>query len=301
MPALLKLAGHSRAFCYLRHPNYGMKKLLLLTLSTAFFCVLALAQTDTAKSRYVKVDDVKIHYKIYGKGDPLLLLHGSLESLDDWAKQIPEFSKRFQVIAIDNRGHGRSTFTDKKMDYILLSEDVVAVMQELKIDSAHIIGFGDGGIIGLYLAINHPARVRKLVAIGANYKVDTTAVYSQILDKVKAWDDDKMFQFVRNNFKGYQNYDQITQFTHRMKTMLLTEPNLTPADLQKIKCSVLLMNGDHDIIKLSHTAEIFENIPGCYLSVIPGAKHYPQKEKPLLVNPTILDFLNKRFAKLSRF
>ncbi len=278
-----------------------MKKLLLFTLLTGFLSFIAQAQTDTTKSRYVKVDDITIHYKVYGKGDPLFLLHGSMESMDDWAKQIPEFSKRFQVIAIDNRGHGRSTFTDKKMDYNLLSQDLVAVMQELKIDSANIIGFGDGGIIGLYLAINHPERVRKLVAIGANYKVDTTAVYAQILDKVKAWDDDKMYQYVRNNFRGYQNYDQITQFTHRMKTMLLTEPNLTLTDLRKIKCAVLLMNGDHDIIKLSHTAEMFESIPRCYMSVIPGAKHYPQKEKANLVNPTILDFLNKRFAKLGRF
>jgi pimeloyl-ACP methyl ester carboxylesterase len=174
-------------------------------------------------------------------------------------------------------------------------------MKELKVDSAHIIGFGDGGIIGLYMAINHPERVRKLVAIGANYKVDTTAVYSQILDKVKAWDDDKMFQFIRNHFRGYQNFDQITQFTHRMKTMLLTEPTLTLEDLRKIKCPVLFMTGDHDIIKQTHTSEMFENVKQGNLCVIPGTKHYPQKEKSIIVNSIILDFLNKRFVNLSRF
>ena len=278
-----------------------LRFILLSILFLTFSSTRLLAQSDTAKSKFASIDDVKIHYKINGKGDPLLLLHGSLESMEDWNKQISEFSKYFKVVTIDNRGHGRSTFTDRKMDYSLLSEDILALMKQLKIDSAHIVGFGDGGIVGIYLAINHPNKVRKLVAIGANYKVDTTAVYSQVLDKVKAWDDDKMYQYVRNNFKGYQNYDQITQFTHRMQTMLLTEPLLSVSDLKKIELPVLFITGDHDIIKQAHTSEMFENVRQGYLSVIPGTKHYPHKEKAALVNPTILDFLNKKFVKLMRY
>jgi len=277
-----------------------MKKNLLSYL-LLLLVINVFSQTDTARSRFAKLNDVTIHYKVHGTGEPLILLHGSLESMTEWGKQIPEFSKKYQVIVIDNRGHGQSTFADKKMDYTMMSEDVLRVMQELNIDSAHLVGFGDGGIIGLYLALNHPAKVRKLVAIGANYKVDTTAVYAQVLDKVKAWDDDKMYQFVKANFKNYQNYDLIKQFTQRMKTMLLTEPNLSRGNLSSIKCPVLIMTGDHDIIKLSHSAEMFESIPQGYLSVIPGAKHYPQKDKPALFNSTILDFLNKKFVKLAHF
>ena len=187
------------------------------------------------------------------------------------------------------------------MDYVLLSEDVLNLMIELKIDSAHIVGFGDGGIIGLNLAINHPEKVRKLVAIGANYKVDTSVVYHEVLDKVKEWDENKIYTYMRNNFKGYRNFGMIKQFTERMKTMLLTEPNMTLADLQKIKCPTLFITGDHDIIKLSHTSEMFENVEQGYLSVISGTKHYPQKEKPELVNAIILEFLNKKFIKLLRF
>lgn len=275
------------------------------TILLAFFLSLFFVSTaqiaDTIPDRFADVGGIKIHYKVYGKGEPLFLLHGSLESMKDWAKQIPEFSRRFQVIAMDNRGHGMSTFEDRKMDYKLMSEDLLKLMDELKIDSAYIVGFGDGGIMGLYLSINHPEKVRKLVAIGANYKVDTTAVYGQILDKVKAWDDEKMYQYVRNNFKGYQNYSQITQFTQRMKTMLLTEPDLSLGNLKEIQCPVLFMAGDHDIIKLSHTSEMFESVKYGNLSIIPGTKHYPQKERPQLVNMTIQDFLNKRFVALSRF
>jgi pimeloyl-ACP methyl ester carboxylesterase len=279
-----------------------MKKISLFILFACLFAVPAMAQsTDTVPDQFANIDDVKIHYKIYGKGDPLFLLHGSMESIRDWSKQINEFAKHYKVIAMDNRGHGMSTFTDRKLDYALLSEDVVKLMDQLKIDSAHIIGFGDGGIIGLYLAINHPQKVRKLIAIGANYKVDTNAVYAQTLKKVKEWNTEKMTQYIHTNFPNYPNDALISQFMQRMKTMLLTEPNLTLDNLHEIKCPVLFIAGDHDIIKLSHTSEMFESVKQGYLSIIPGAKHYPQKEKALLFNTTCMDFLNKRFVAVNRF
>ncbi|MBS1611693.1 MAG: alpha/beta hydrolase [Bacteroidetes bacterium] len=270
---------------------------LILLVSFSLF-----SQNDTAQGKFFKSDDVELHYKVQGKGtDYLILLHGSLEGMQNWDRQLVDFAKRYKVVTLDNRGHGKSTFTDRKMDYVLLSEDVLNLMIELKIDSAHIVGFGDGGIIGLNLAINHPEKVRKLVAIGANYKVDTSVVYHEVLDKVKEWDENKIYTYMRNNFKGYRNFGMIKQFTERMKTMLLTEPNLTLSDLQKIKCPTLFMAGDHDIIKLSHTSEMYENVKQGNLSIISGTKHYPQKEKPELVNAIILEFLNKKFIKLLRF
>jgi pimeloyl-ACP methyl ester carboxylesterase len=271
----------------------------LLLFTSALFSQTSM---DTVTSQYAQINDVKIHYKIYGKGsDVLFLLHGSMECMTEWEKQIPDFSKRYKVIAIDNRGHGKSTFTDRKLDYYLLSEDVRALMSVLKIDSAHFVGFGDGGIIGLYLAIHHPEMVRKLVAIGANYKVDTSVVYHEVLVKVKAWDSDKVYQFVRNNFRGWPNDKLLGPFTERMKTMLLTEPNLTTSDLKKIKCPTLFMTGDHDIIKQSHTSEMFESVQHGYLAVIPGTRHYPQKEKAGVVNTIIADFLSKKFVNLDRY
>lgn len=276
----------------------------LFFICTLFVSVAAFSQSpiDTAKSKFADISDVKIHYKVIGKGsDVVFLLHGSLESMNEWDKQILELSKRYRVVVMDNRGHGKSTFTDRKLDYGLMSEDVLGLMNVLKVDSAHIVGFGDGGIIGLYLAIQHPGRVRKLVAIGANYKVDTNTVYHQVLEKVNAWDTDKVHQFIRNNFRGWPNDALLVPFTQRMKTMLLTEPNLTIQDLNKIKCPTLFMTGDHDIIKLSHTNEMYENVQQGYLAVIPGTRHYPQKDKANVVNSIITDFLGKRFIHLERF
>jgi pimeloyl-ACP methyl ester carboxylesterase len=86
-----------------------------------------------------------------------------------------------------------------------------------------------------------------------------------------------------------------------MKTMLLTEPNLSIADLQKIKCPALFITGDHDIIKQSHTSEMFESVRLGNMAVIPGTRHYPHKEKPGVVNSIILDFLSKKFVNIERF
>ena len=281
-----------------------MKQTFTLTLFFIAFSATVFAQSaiDTVKGRYAKIDDISIHYKVFGNSsDVVFLLHGSMENMDDWNKQIPEFSKRYKVIVPDNRGHGRTTFTDRKMDYHLMSEDVIGLMAELKIDSAYIVGFGDGGIIGLYLAIDHPEKVRKLIAIGANYKVDTSVVYHEVLDKVKAWDSDKVYSFIRTKFRGWPNQKLLTQFTERMKTMLLTEPNLAISDLGKVKCPALFITGDHDIIKQSHTSEMFEGVRLGNMAVIPGTRHYPHKEKPSVVNTIILDFLSKKFINIERF
>ena len=86
-----------------------------------------------------------------------------------------------------------------------------------------------------------------------------------------------------------------------MRTMLLTEPNLTVENLKKVKCPALFITGDHDIIKMPHTSEMFEAVQQGYLAVIPGTRHYPQKEKPGVVNEIISDFLSKRFVQLYRF
>src|ERR1700761_1042937 len=99
-----------------------MAKYLLLSIWFVLLSHATFAQAkDTIPDQFAQVGDVKIHYKIYGKGEPVFLLHGSLESMKDWSKQVPDFSKHYKVITIDNRGHGMSTFTDRKMDYALLS------------------------------------------------------------------------------------------------------------------------------------------------------------------------------------
>ena len=229
---------------------------------------------DTAKNHFIKIDDVTLHYKVWGKGPTILLLHGAMEYWKEWERQIPALAKEFKVIAVDTRGHGSSTFTDRELSYELFAGDMLQMLDKLSIDSIDVVGFGDGGIIGMIMAMKAPHKVHKLVTIGSNLTADTSAVYQAVLEKVRGWDYEKMAFYLQN---------------------------LTYEDLWKIKCPTLVMAGDHDFIKLEHTKYIFENLPDGYLSIIPAATHYCNKERPQVVNATILDFLRWKTEHVSRF
>ncbi len=118
---------------------------------------------------------VNVYYEVYGQGKPLVLLHGNGGSIGSRAKLIPEFAKRYQVIALDSRCHGKTGCPRGYLTYEQMASDVCAVLNHLKIDSTYIWGHSDGGIIGLLMAINYPKKVKKLLATGANLRPDTTA------------------------------------------------------------------------------------------------------------------------------
>jgi hypothetical protein len=276
---------------------------LLLFFSAIFLLAFhtANAAGTEIKTYFIPSDDVTIHCKVYGKGDPLILLHGAMVDMNDWEKQIPVLAAKYQVIAIDSRGHGQSTFTDRQLSYAIMADDVINVMDYLKVDSANFIGFSDGGIIAMLLAMNHPERVRKLVAIGVDLTPTPDAVYLYFLDKVKDWDVDKMVTQLKIRYKSYPNPELLPAFVKRMQYLLLHEPNWNLADMKAIKSPTLVIVSDYDLITVSHAFSMFENLPKAYLAVIPGARHYSIKDKPEILNAMFLDFLNKPYEKIERF
>src|SRR5688572_9683483 len=114
----------------------------------------------------------KIFYATYGKGSPVILLHGGLGNADHFGFQVPALAEKYQVIAIDSRGQGRSTLSKQKLTYHVMAADVLAVMDKLAVDKASLVGWSDGGAIALDIAINHPKRVEKLFVFGTNYHAD---------------------------------------------------------------------------------------------------------------------------------
>ena len=121
----------------------------------------------------VAVNGASIFYALYGSGntEAVLLLHGGLGAGEDFGGQIPALATRYKVVAIDSRGHGRSTDDEQPYDYRLMAGDVMGVMDHLGIAQAAVVGWSDGGNIGLDLAINNPGKLTKLFALGANYQV----------------------------------------------------------------------------------------------------------------------------------
>ncbi|MFN8356542.1 MAG: alpha/beta hydrolase [Spirosomataceae bacterium] len=213
--------------------------------------------------RYVATRGIKLYYETYGQGQPLLLIHGNGGSIRDYRYQIPYFAKHYKVIAVDSRAQGKSVDTSSVLKYEMMADDFDALLTHLKIDSAYVIGWSDGGINGLLLAIRHPQKVKKMAITGANLISDAS-----VLDPAGV----KMISEELTKLRSAPQ-DAVTKNTIKLLHMMEVEPNIPLTDLHKIKCPVLVMGGDFDVIKPAHTLQIFENIPQAYLWIFPEAGH----------------------------
>ena len=232
---------------------------------------------------FKKINGINLYYEIYGTGKPLIFLHGNGGSIRSSRAKIEYFKKYFKVIAIDSRGHGKSIdSTSKQLTYVQMANDIKVLLDSLKIDSAFISGQSDGGILGLLLAINFPSKISKLATFGANMFPGKKAVF------------DEIDNLVLDTLKATKNFN-----TKRLYSLLAYQPDITEKDLQKIKCPVLIMSGDRDVIRLEHSIKIFNNIANSNFFVMPGATHFGSYEKPELFDLVLLDFLNRPFSKVS--
>lgn len=213
--------------------------------------------------KYASIRGINLYYETYGQGKPLLLIHGNGGSIRDWRYQIPYFSKTYKVIAVDSRAQGKSQDSSVVLNYEMMADDFDALLTHLKIDSAYVIGWSDGGINGLLLAIRHPEKVKKLAITGANLVPGTSAISE---DGIKAISADLAKLRAANQ-------DAATKNTIKLLHMMEIEPHIPLTDLHKIKCPVLVMGGDFDVIKPAHTLQIFENIPQAYLWIFPESGH----------------------------
>lgn len=232
---------------------------------------------------YKKINGIHLYYETYGTGRPLIFLHGNGGSIRSARAKIEYFKQYFKVIAIDSRGHGKSIdTTTKNLTYVQMANDIKVLLDSLNIDSAFVSGQSDGGILGLLLAVNFPAKISKLATFGANMFPGKKAVLDEI--------DNLLLDTLRTT----KNFN-----TKRLYSLMAYQPNITGQDLQKIKCPVLIMSGDRDVIRLEHSIKIFNHIPNSNFFVMPGATHFGSAEKPELFNLVLLDFLNRSFSKAS--
>ena len=135
-----------------------------------------------AHSGYAPVNGIKIWYAVFGHGQPVILLHGGLGNSNYWGNQVPVLARHYQVIVMDSRGHGRSTRDDQPYGYDLMASDVIGLMDFLKIQKAAVVGWSDGAILGLDIAIHHPERLTKLFAFAANSMLCRLALQQGLID-----------------------------------------------------------------------------------------------------------------------
>ena len=214
--------------------------------------------------KYYDIRGFKMYCEVYGTGKPLLIIHGNGGSINNFIFQIPYFSKKYKVIIADSRAQGKSTDKGDSLTYEMMADDYAALLDAMKIDSAYVIGWSDGGINGLLLSIRHPQKVKKLAITGANLFPDTTAVLQEIWDMVTP-------QLTALKNKPSKTEKEKNSF--KLFKLLVEQPHIPLTDLQKISCPTLVIGGDHDVIKEEHTMLIYKNIPKSYLWILPGSGH----------------------------
>lgn len=248
--------------------------------------------------RYISIHNKKIYYEEYGRGAPLILLQGGMGSIEDFELCIPELSKHFRVIAPDTPGQGRSELADS-MSYELMAEYVSKLIDILKLDSAYVIGWSDGGNTGLILGNNRPDKVKKVLASGANYKLSG---YPSILNDTSDWEKElRSPEFEIKNKEWINEYLSLYP-TQRDWRKLLVDLNkmwhkeiyFSPTVLEGLKIPVMLVLGDRDAVMLEHGIEMFKLIKGSQFCILPNTSHAVFRERPKLINELAIDFFHSK-------
>jgi pimeloyl-ACP methyl ester carboxylesterase len=246
------------------------------------------APIATDRTGQAEVNGVSIHYAIYGKGSPVIFLHGGLANADYWGNQVLPVAAHHTVLLMDSRGHGRSTRDARPYGYDLMADDVVALMDRLKIAKADIVGWSDGGIIGIDLAMRHRDRVGKVFAFAAN------TVTSGVKNGVEK--NPTFAAFIVRAGHEYQAYSATPKeygaFVDQISRMWAEQPNWSDAQLEAIDTPILVVDGDHDeAIKREHTEYIAATIPHAGLLILPNTSHFAFLQDPRQFNFAILHFL----------
>jgi len=240
------------------------------------------------KTGYAAVNGVKIYYAISGHGSPVLLLHGGLSNSDYWGNQVKALAAKHTVIALDSRGHGRSSRNAQPFGYDLMADDVIGVLDTLKIPRADVVGWSDGAIVGLDLALRYPQRTGKVFAFAPN----TTT--SGVKDHVE--ENPTFAAFIKRAGNEYTRLSPTPKdyesFVEQISHMWASQPNWSDEDLKRITSSVLIVDGDHDeAIKRDHLELIAATIPKAGLLILPDVSHFAFLQDPAFFSAAVSHFL----------
>ncbi len=229
----------------------------------------------------VRSGSADIYYERHGEsGESLVLLHGNNESMHRMQPQIDYFSKRYRVLAIDSRGHGQSGFGKGELNLDTMSVDVENVLNELGIAKTNVLGFSDGANIAMLLAIRRPELVSGLVLVGGNLK--PSGMTAGIFLSVNA-------AYYLTKLAG--KFDSRLRLEHEFYHLMAKEPNISPSSLERITAKTLVIAGNKDLIRPSHTHLIAKNIPDAKELILEG-DHFIIYRTPEVINEAADKFLS---------
>ncbi|MEX0298669.1 MAG: alpha/beta fold hydrolase [Kordiimonas sp.] len=274
-------------------------RLTLYYFSLMFLSCNALADkaaeygSNASIGKYLQLPDISLYYETYGDGAPILIIHGNAGSIKDMAPQISHFSKNRRVIVADSRGHGKSGLGKDPLTYEKITADLIKLLDHLGIEKTDIIGWSDGGIVGLHMAMSHPGRLEKLVTFGANLFAGEPAIYPWLNGPLEAWK-----SAIEAGLASDPSSPEWTIQDQHYKLLM----NMTPISkdmLRKITTPTLVIAADRDAITNHHTVEIFEALTNAHLAVLPGSTHWAPMQQPALFNQLTENFLEEPYKRPS--
>jgi len=243
---------------------------------------------NAAVGRTFTHDGIRLYYEVYGTGEPLLLVHGNGGSIGDFAAQIAYFRTRYQVIAMDSRDQGQSSDSPDPLTYEKMTDDLAALLDQLKIGPVNVLGWSDGGIEALLLGVRHPEKVKKIAAMAANLNPTEQAVPSDVIELVKT-----MLDSTPADTPEQRRERKVTE-------TMLREPHIDPKALAAISAPTLILAGDRDLIRLEHIVDIYNHIPNAALAILPNATHMVPFDDPPTFNAVVERFFRTPFVKKDR-
>jgi len=272
-----------------------MKKMLFLGILFLSQTLYAQIPYGSNNGKYVTIKGAKVYYEEYGKGTPLLLLHGGFGSISNFNQVIGPLSKNYRVIAIDSPGQGRSEQIDA-ISYQIYADYYSAFIDQMKLDSVYVLGWSDGANSAYILAYDRPDKVKKVIVSGSNS--DTDGYPDGAIDAMKKWTPETISEefkeyWLKDFLKLSPNRNNWQKSYMQLKDMWITKEVISNDHLSKIKSKFLIVYGDKDVTKLEHGLHIYRTIPGSQLTILPNTSHMVFMEKPTLISNLIVDFLGK--------
>lgn len=275
-----------------------MRKLLFILL---MFASPAMAQTiaygnNPAAGNYLKMSDgTDIYYEVYGSGKPLILLHGGLYGdISEYEKLIPALSKYYKVIAIETRGHAKSGIGHQPYTYQMMAQDAYTVIRHVTKDSILLLGFSDGAVQAMDLAIHHPSLIRKIVFAGGN--VSAASYRPDKMEQLKLLSGSSLERddpgFVADRKKLMPEPQRWAEFVELLKHAWVNQVAFTDEEIKSISCPVMVTAGDRDQYNpIESFVRIYKLLPHAQLAIVPGADHIIFYRQPALMEKIVLDFL----------
>jgi pimeloyl-ACP methyl ester carboxylesterase len=250
------------------------------------------------ETHYAQIGPLRMFYAVYGEGRPLLLLHGGSSTIEEsFHGQLRFFSSHRLLIAPEQQGHGRTRDVNAPFDYVAMAENTAELLAQLRLTNVDVLGWSDGGIVGLLLAARHPNLVHRLVVTGASTLPLAEAFGPEVTSEIASWNaqaDSQGLARYRRLFADSATHYSV--FVGKLKTLWLEHPTpaeLGPQVLGKITAPTLIVDGDRGSARLEHTVALFRSVPKAELFVVPGTGHDTLGERSNWLNLIVDSFFNR--------